>query len=140
MVIGIFKAETTRKVKDNPFYGNYEVKEETTKTIVNEKYVGLVSPKNGIMVTIKTIDGDKVTFTIGKYYITGEPENEVDEDTEFSVSFSYNAHVYEIVVDTNGQLISFDEWYNVGDFEDGNEPDNHYTKRSKGIKWELLDV
>ena len=140
MVIGIFKAESTRKVKGNVFYGNYEVKEETTKTIVNEKYVGLVSPKNGIRVTITTIDGNKATFTIGKYYITGEPESEVDENTEFSVSFSHDAHVYEICVDANGQLISFDEWYTIGDFEDGNNPDNHYSKKSRGIKWELIDL
>lgn len=150
MVIGIFKAESVRKVKNNPFYGNYEVKSETSETIVNEKYVDLISPKNGIRLTIKTIDGEKVTFTIGKYFITGE---EVNVDTEtiledeeinpmelFSTSFSYKGHVYEISVDHLGQLVSFDEWYNLGDFEDGNEPDNHYTKRSKGIKWELVDM
>jgi hypothetical protein len=48
--------------------------------------------------------------------------------------------VYEACVDVNGQLVSFDEWINIGDFEDGNEPDNHYTKRSRGIKWELVDM
>ena len=145
MVIGIFKAESVVKVKNNPFYGNYEVKSETTETIVNEKYVGLISPKNGIRLTIKTIDDEEVTFTIGKYFITGEAENLWGEDEEidpmeFSTSFSYKGHVYEISVDHLGQLVSFDEWYNIGDFEDGNEPDNHYTKRSKGIKWELVDI
>jgi hypothetical protein len=149
MVIGIFKAESVVKVKNNPFYGNYEVKSETTETIVNEKYVGLISPKNGIRLTIKTMDGEEVTFTIGKYFITGEEVNDgtetiwEDEEInpmEFSTSFSYKGHVYEISVDHLGQLVSFDEWYNLGDFEDGNEPDNHYTKRSKGIKWELVDI
>lgn len=147
MVIGIFKAESTRKVKNNPYYGDYVVKSEVNETIVNEKYVGLVSPKNGINVTINTIDGDSVTFTIGKYFITGENEKEVgsycEEEinpTEFSTSFAYKGHVYEIIVDYLGQLVSFDEWYNVGDFEDGNEPDNHYKKNSKGIKWELVDM
>ena len=153
MVIGIFKAESVVKVKNNPFYGNYEVKNETTETIVNEKYVGLISPKNGIRLTIKTMDGEEVTFTIGKYFITGEEEKtaseveslwedeeEANNPMEFSTSFSYKGHVYEISVDHLGQLVSFDEWYNLGDFEDGNEPDNHYTKRSKGIKWELVDI
>jgi len=45
-----------------------------------------------------------------------------------------------VTVDVRGQLISLDEWYGMGEFEDGNEPDNHYTKKSKGIKWELVDM
>lgn len=139
-VIGFFKAESTRKVKNNRYYGNYEANKTTWETIVNEKYVGLVPPKNGIKITIKTNDGIKVTFTLGKYFFTGEYEAEYDENSEFSISFGYDGHVYEACVDVNGQLVSFDEWINTGDFEDGNEPDNHYTKRSRGIKWELVDM
>lgn len=139
MVIGFFKAEATRKVTNNPFYGNYEVKEVLERTYVNEKYVGLVPPKNGIRLTITTIDGNKVTFTIGKYFITGETEDEYCDMSQFSVSFSYKSHVYELCIDAAGQLVSFDEWYNVGDFEDGAEPDNHYTKKSRGIKWCPID-
>ena len=62
-----------------------------------------------------------------------------DKYTEFSTSFGFGGHLYEITVDTRGQLVSLDEWYGMGDFEDGNDPDNHYTKKSKGIKWELFE-
>jgi hypothetical protein len=31
------------------------------------------------------------------------------------------------------------EWFSRGDFEDGNEADNVYTGKSKGVKWELLE-
>jgi hypothetical protein len=140
MVVGIFKAETGRKAKNNPFYGNYEVNETMLKTIVNEKYEGLVPPKNGIKITIKNIDGNKITFTIGKYYFTGEYELEYNENTEFSISFSYGGRVYEACVNTNGELVRFDEWYDIGNFEYGNKPDNHYTKKSRGIKWELMGI
>lgn len=142
MVIGILKVEETATVKNNPFYGNYEAKSVYTRTLVNEKYEGLVAPKNGIHITLFGEDGDNVDFYIGKYYITGEPEDEVDKDTEFSTSFTYGGEVYEITVDGNGQLISFDRWINQGEFEDGCSPDEHYTKRSrkKDIKWELMDM
>ena len=140
MVIGIFKAESVRKVKDTQFYGTYEVKDEVSRTILNEKYVGLVPPKNGIKLTFKNIDDEKVTFTLGKYFITGEFENAVDEYTEFSVNFCYKGHVYDVVVDANGQLLSMDEWYHLGEFEDGATPDAHYTKKSRGVKWELVDM
>jgi len=140
MVIGILKVEKTTKVKNNQFYGNYEVKDTYTHNIVNEKYVGLVSPENGIHIVVKSIDEDKLNITIGKYAFNGESEEDFDEDTEFSTSFEFSGHVYEVIVDTRGQLISFDEWYSYGDFEDGNEPDNHYKKNTKGIKWELVDM
>lgn len=140
MVIGILKVEKTTKVKNNPFYGNYEIKDTYTHNIVNEKYVGLVSPENGIHIVVKSIDGDKLDITIGKYVFTGEHEKDFDEDTEFSTSFGFSGHIYEVIVDARGQLISLDEWYSYGDFEDGNEPDNHYKKNTKGIKWELVDM
>ena len=138
MVVGILKIETIKKVKNNPFYGNYEVKEEFTSTITNEKWVGLESPKNGIVIKFENIDGEKLTFTIGKYHFTGEPVGE--ECDEFSTSFTYGGHVYEVSVDYNGQLITLCEWYNLGDFEDGCDADNTWRKRSKGIKWELIDM
>lgn len=143
MVIGFLKVEETTKVKNNPFYGNYEAKSVYTRTLVNEKYEGLVAPKNGIHITLLGENGEPdVDFYIGKYYITGEPENEVDKDTEFSTSFTYGGNVYEITVDGNGQLVSFDRWLNAGEFEDDCNPDEHYTKRSskKHIKWELIDM
>ena len=137
MVIGVLTIKSDRVVENNPFYGNYVVSENYTQTIVNEKYVGLVPPKNGLSVVLT----DKgISFIIGKYIFTGEPESEVDEDTEFSASFTYKGCVYEVIVDHLGQLISFDEWLNVADFEDGNSPDNHYTKKSKDIKWELVEM
>lgn len=139
MVIGELKIECIRKVKNNPFYGNYEVRSTTTQTIINERYTGLVSPKHGIIIVFKTIDGDRLTITIDRHCYTGEPEDEFDEGTIFSTSFTHHGHVYEVSVDLDGNLVSLDEWYNTGDFEDGTEPDNHYTAKSRGIKWELLD-
>ena len=139
MVIGELKVVKTTKVKNNPYYGNYEVKDTFIHHIVNEQYIGLVSPQNGIHIVVKSIDGDKLDITVGKYAFTGEIEKDYDENTEFSTSFGFGGHLYEITVDTRGQLISLDEWYGMGDYEDGNEPDNHYTKRSKGIKWELFE-
>ena len=139
MVIAELKIESVSKVKGNKFYGNYEVRNVHTRTVINEKYEGLISPNNGIVVTIKTIDGDKVTFTIDKHYYTGELPKDVDRDTTFSTSFGYDGCIYEIEVDVEGNLVSFSEWFSRGDFEDGNEPDNHYTAKSRGIKWELLD-
>jgi hypothetical protein len=140
MVIGILKVVKTTKVKNNPYYGNFEITDTFTHHIVNEQYIGLVSPQNGIHVVVKSIDGDKLDITVGKYAFTGEIEKDYDEDTEFSTSFGFGGHLYEITVDTRGQLISLDEWYGMGDFEDGNEPDNHYTKKSNGIKWDLIDM
>ena len=140
MVIGELKVVKTTKVKNNPYYGNFEITDTYTHHIVNEQYIGLVPPQNGIHVVVKSIDGDKLDITVGKYAFTGEREKDYDEDTEFSTSFGFGGHLYEITVDTRGQLISLDEWYGMGDFEDGNEPDNHYTKKSNGIKWDLLDM
>lgn len=140
MVIGELKVVKTTKVKNNPYYGNFEITDTFTHHIVNEQYIGLVSPQNGIHVVVKSIDGDKLDITVGKYAFTGEIEKDYDEDTEFSTSFGFGGHLYEITVDTRGQLISLDEWYGMGDFEDGNEPDNHYTKKSNGIKWDLIDM
>lgn len=139
MVIGELKVVKTTKVKNNPYYGDYEVVDTFTHHIVDEKYVGLVSPENGIHITVKSIDGDKLDITVSKYAFTGEIEKDSDKYTEFSTSFGFAGHLYEITVDTRGQLVSLDEWYGMGDYEDGNEPDNHYTKRSKGIKWELFE-
>ena len=140
MVIGILKVEKTTKVKNNPFYGNYEIKDTYTRHIVNEKYVGLVSPENGIHIIVKSFSGDKLDITIGKYAFTGEMEKDYNEDTTFSTSFAFGGRIYEETVDVRGQLISLDEWYGYGDFEDGNEPDNHYKKNSKCVKWELVDM
>lgn len=142
MVVGKLRVEETTKVKNNPFYGDYEAKSVYTRTLVNQKYVGLVSPKAGIHITLFGEYDDNIDFYISKYYITGEPENEVDKDTEFSTSFTYGGNVYEVTVDIKGQLISFDRWLNQGEFEDGCNPDEHYTKRSskKDIKWELIEI
>ena len=139
MVIGELKVVKTVKAFNNPYYGNYEVVDTFTHHIVDSQYVGLVSPENGIHITVKNIDGDKLDITVSKYAFTGEIEKHSDKYTEFSTSFGFGGHLYEITVDTRGQLISLDEWYGMGDFEDGNDPDNHYTKRSKGIKWELFE-
>jgi hypothetical protein len=140
MVIGILKVVKTTKVKNNPYYGNFEITDTYTHNIVNEQYIGLVPPKNGIHIMVKSFDDDSLDITIGKYVFTGEREKDYDDDTEFSTSFGFSGHIYEVTVDARGQLISLDEWYGMGEFEDGNEPDNHYTKRSKEIKWELLDM
>ena len=140
MVIGILKVVKTTKVKNNPYYGNFEITDTYTHNIVNEQYIGLMSPQNGIHIVVKSIDGDSLDITIGKYAFTGEREKDYDDDTEFSTSFGFSGHIYEVTVDARGQLISLDEWYGMGDFEDGNEPENHYTKKSKEIKWELLDM
>ena len=139
-VTGFFKAEACFKVKGNKFYGDYTTTEVDTRTIVNEKYEGLVPPQNGIKLTVSTYDDDKVTFTIGKYYFTGEYEKDHDEDTLYTLGFGYKGHMYEITVDIRGQLVSFDEWLSFGDFDDGNEPDNHYTNESKEISWKLVDL
>ena len=48
--------------------------------------------------------------------------------------------IYEVTVNIRGELISLDEWFSSGDFEDGNEPDIHNTKKSRGIKWELIEM
>jgi hypothetical protein len=139
MVIGELKIESVSKVKSNKFYGNYEVRNVYTRTIINEKYEGLISPNNGIVVTIKSIDGDKLTFTIDKHYYTGELPENVHSGTTFSTSFGYGGCIYEIEVDVEGNLVSFSEWFSRSDFEDCTEPDNHYTAKGRGIKWELLD-
>ena len=39
----------------------------------------------------------------------------------------------------DGEFFSVDEWLSIGDFEDGNDPDNTWYNRSKGIKWELIE-
>ena len=139
MVIGELKVVKTVKVKNNPYYGDYEVVDTFTHHIVDSQYVGLASPENGIHITVKNIDGDKLDITVSKYAFTGEIEKLSDKDTEFSTSFGFGGHLYEITVDVRGQLVSLDEWYGMADFEDCNDPDNHYTKKSKGIKWELFE-
>jgi len=140
MVIGELKVVKTVKVKNNPYYGDYEVVDTFTHHIVDSQYVGLASPENGIHITVKNIDGDKLDITVSKYAFTGEIEKLSDKDTEFSTSFGFGGHLYEITVDTRGQLVSLDEWYGMGDYEDDNEPDNHYTGKSKEVKWEALNI
>ena len=140
MVIGYVKVEKTTKVKNNPFYGNYEIKDTYTHHIVNEKYAGLVSPDNGIHIVVKNAsDGDTLDIIVSKYAFEGELEKHADEDTEFSTSFDFGGRIYEVTVNVRGELVSLDEWYSYGDFEDCNEPDGHWTRKSRGIKWELLD-
>ena len=138
MVIGELKVVKTTKVKNNHYYGDYEIVDTFTHHIVNEKYGGLVSPESGIHINVKSIDGDKLDITVTKYAFTGEIEKHCDKDTEFSTSFGFAGHLYEITVDARGQLVSFDEWYSICDYEDGNETYNHYKANSNGIKWELL--
>jgi hypothetical protein len=99
-----------------------------------------VSPDKGIHIIVKSIDGDKLDIIVTRYAFTGEVEKYSDKNTEFSTSFGFGGHIYEISVNTNGELTSLDEWYGMGDFEDGNEPDNHYTGKSRGIKWETLNA
>jgi hypothetical protein len=139
MVIGEVKVTKATKVYNNPYYGDYEVVDTFSHHIVNEKYVGLVSPDKGIHIIVKSIDGDKLDIIITKYAFTGEDERHFDKYTDFSTSFGFGGHIYEVSVDKAGDLVSLDEWYGLGDFEDGNEPDNHYTRKSRGIKWEKLD-
>jgi hypothetical protein len=139
MIIGEVKVTKTTKVKNNPYYGDYEITDTFSHHIVNEKYVGLVSPDKGIHIIVKSIDGDKLDIIVTRYAFTGEVEKYSDKNTEFSTSFGFDGHIYEVTVDVRGELVSLDEWYGYGDFEDGNEPDGHWTKRSKGIKWELLE-
>ena len=148
MVLGILRVEETTKVKNNPYYGDYEAKSVYTRTLVNQKYVGLVSPKNGIHITIKGTDGDgDIDIYLNKYYFEGIPENEVatmkdgtvDGTVLFSAKFTYGGHVYDVCINFNGEFFSVDEWLSIGDFEDGNEPDNTWYNRSKGIKWEPIE-
>ena len=141
MGVVFFNAPTTRYFYDNIIYRHDEDKDVYPQTITNEEYNNLVNPKNGLIVTIKDKDAkEETTFTFSKYFYTGELQNKADEDTEFSTTFAYKGHVYEITVDACGQLISLDMWINTGDYEDGTEPDEHYTKKSKGIKWTLMEL
>ena len=139
MVKAELRIETIQKVKGNHFYGNFEIKTVETRTIINERYTGLIAPKNGLMVTFKNVDEDKVIFTIDSHYYTGEYEKNVCDDTTFSTSFTFAGHVYEVEVNLNGELVSLTEWYDLGDFEDGNEPYKCYSANSKSIKWELME-
>lgn len=139
MVIAELRVESVEKIKGNRFYGDYEAKTNYTRTIIDEKYDGLVCPKNGIALTIKNYDDVKVTFSIDRHYFTGEPEDSVDKNTTFSTSFGYGGCIYEIEVDIEGNLVSFDEYFSRAEFEDGDEPTNHYTAKSRGIKWELIN-
>jgi len=140
MIIGEVKVTKTTKVKNNPYYGDYEIVDTFTHHIINEKYVGLVSPDKGIHIIVKSIDGDKLDIIVTKYAFTGEDERHFDKYSDFSTSFGFGGHIYEVTVDKSGNLVSLDEWYGMGDFEDGNEPDNHYTGKSKGIKCETLNA
>ena len=140
MVIGYVKVEKTIKVKNNPFYGKYEYKDTYTHHIVSEKYDELMSPEQGIHITLKTAcDGDTLDIIVTKYAFEGELPKHYDKDTEFSTSFSFDGHIYEVTVDVRGELLSLDEWYSMGDCEDDNEPDGHWNRKSRGIKWELLE-
>ena len=137
MVIGELKIECVEKVENNPFYGGYEIRTNYTRTIVNEKCDGLVYPENGIAITFEDPQR-KITFTLDRHYFTGGLDKDVEDDTTFSQSFYYEGRVYEVEVDIKGNLVSFDEYLDRNDFEDGNEPDNHYTAESTDIKWELV--
>lgn len=138
-IIAELKIESVKKVKNNPYYGDYEIREVNTRTIINEKYDGLVSPAKGITITFKTIDGDKVIFTIDRHYYTGLKSCEITKDCTFDTSLTYNGHIYEVLVNEEGGLEYLYEWYSYVDYEDGNEADNAYTGKSKGVKWELID-
>ena len=137
--IAELKIESVKRVKNNPFYGDYEIRECSTRTIINEKYDGLVAPEKGIVITLKTIDGDKVTFTIDRYYFTGLKPCEIDCYQTWDTSLSYDGHIYQVCVNEKGGLEYLYEWYSISDFEDGNEADNVYRTKSKGVKWELID-
>lgn len=140
MMIGRLRVQTARIVKDSQFHGDYVVMTELFKTICSEKDGGLVYPKKGIHITLKDERTGKVdNFYIGKYFITGEVEEEIDMYTEFSTTFAYEGNIYEIIVNINGNLIAFNEWLNTGDYEDGYDPDNEYTQYSKEIEWEKID-
>ena len=151
MVIGILKIERYDRVENNPFYGNYDIKETLTRELVNERYDGLVSPKKGILITT-SYNGEVIKFLISRHYFTGEPKDEVDRDTTFTASFYYAGNVYEATVDIKGKLVSFDEWLDKGDYEDDALPDNHYTEKDvnddvavghsefTGFKWESVDM
>ena len=136
MVIGALKIGCITKVKNNPFYGDYEVKTELNKTIVNEKCEGLEYPKYGIVIRFNNCDSSDLIFSIDRHYFTGEPVDE--ECDEFSTSFCFDGHVYEVMVDYNGELKYVNEWYHLGDFEDGTEPDNHYTSDMNNVECEIL--
>ena len=137
--IAELKIESVKKVKNNHFYGDYEIRETNVRTIINEKYYGLVSPAKGLVITLKTIDGDKVTFTIDRHYYMGLKLCEIEDGTTFDTSFTFNGHIYEVSVNYKGELEHLYEWYSYSNFEDGNDADNVYTGKSKGVKWELID-
>ena len=137
--IAELKIESVKKIKNNPFYGDYEIRETNVRTIINEKYEGLIAPEKGITIAFKTIDNDKVTFTIDRHYYTGLKPCEITKDCTFDTSFTYNGHIYEVSVNDKGELMYLYEWYSYSDYEDGNEADNAYTGKSRGIKWGLID-
>jgi len=139
MVIGELKIESSRKVKDNLFYGDFEIRNEYKRTIINEKYEGLISPKYGIVIRFKSIDAENLTITIDRHYFTGLKPTEIVDGGTFDTTFGYNGAIYQVCVNIDGELEEMYEWYSRSDYDDGNEPDNHYTKRSKSVKWEKLD-
>lgn len=139
MVVAELKIESVKKVKNNPYYGDYEIRHVETRTIVNQKYEGLVSPEKGIMLTFKCMDGEKLTIAIDRHYFTGIKPCEVVKDCTFDTTFGRNGCIYQVCVNAHGELEYLYEWFSRGDFEDGNEADNVYTGKSKGVKWELLE-
>ena len=139
MVVAELRIESVKNVKNNPYYGNYEVKHVDVRTIENQKYEGLMSPINGIVLKFKSIDGEKLTITIDKHYFTGLKPCEVVKDCTFDTTFGHNGCIYQVCVNAHGELEYLYEWFSRGDFEDGNEADNVYTGKSKGVKWELLE-
>jgi hypothetical protein len=139
MVVAELRIESVRKVKKNPYYGDYEVKHVDVRTIENQKYSFLESPENGIVLKFKNIDGEKLTITIDKHYFTGLKPSEITNDCTFDTSFGHNGCIYQVCVNAHGELEYLYEWFSRGDFEDGNEADNVYTGKSKGVKWELLE-
>ncbi len=138
--IAELKIESVKSVKNNPFYGAFEIRECCTRTIINEKWDGLVAPEKGIIITFKNIDGDKVTFTFDRHYFTGLKPCEIVKGATWDTSFGcFGGHIYEVNVNAKGELEWLYEWYSISDYEDGNEADNIYKKNSKGVKWELID-
>ncbi len=139
MVVAELKIESVNKIKNNPYYGDYEVRHVDVRTIENQKYEGLVSPEKGIVLKFKCMDGDRLTITIDRHYFMGLTPMEVVNDSTFSTSFAHNGRIYEVNVNTKGELEYMCEWASYYEFEEGYDPDNEYTGNSKAVKWELLE-
>lgn len=139
MVLATLRINQTQQVSENnPFYG--KVNETTTfeRTITCEKCDGVVFPENGIRIVFPFDDIHTLEVIIGRFYFTGEREEDCDKDTIFGVSYSYEECTYEVNVNQKGELVSLGEWLVNGEYEDGAEPDNYYSKDDERIQWELV--